>query len=33
VTAPAGGDAETFLTRLGFRPDPRGDRALVRELQ
>jgi glycerol 3-phosphatase-2 len=33
VTAPAGGDAESFLTRLGFRPDPGGDRALVRELQ
>jgi len=33
VTAPAGGDAEAFLTRLGFRPDPGGDRALVRELQ
>jgi glycerol-1-phosphatase len=31
VTAP--GDAEGFLSRLGFRPDPGRDRALVRELQ
>jgi glycerol 3-phosphatase-2 len=28
-----GGDAEAFLTRLGFRTDPGGDRTLVRELQ
>jgi glycerol 3-phosphatase-2 len=34
VAAPAvGGDAEAFLTRLGFRTDPGGERALVRELQ
>jgi HAD superfamily hydrolase (TIGR01450 family) len=34
VAAPADdGDAEAFLTRLGFRTDPGGDRALVRELQ
>jgi glycerol-1-phosphatase len=33
VTAPAGGDAEAFLTRLGFRPDPGGDPVLVRGLQ
>jgi HAD superfamily hydrolase (TIGR01450 family) len=31
VTAPA--DAEAFLTRLGFRPDPGRDQLLVRELQ
>jgi glycerol-1-phosphatase len=33
VHAPAGGDATAFLTRLGFRPGPDGDRVLVRELQ
>jgi glycerol-1-phosphatase len=33
VDAPADGGAEGFLTRLGFRPDPGGDRVLVRELQ
>jgi N-acetylglutamate synthase-like GNAT family acetyltransferase len=34
VAAPAeDGDAEAFLTRLGFRTDPGGDRALVRGLQ
>jgi glycerol-1-phosphatase len=34
VDAPAdGGDAKGFLTRLGFRPGPGGDRVLVRELQ
>jgi glycerol-1-phosphatase len=33
VGAPADGGAEGFLTRLGFRPGPGGDRVLVRELQ
>jgi HAD superfamily hydrolase (TIGR01450 family) len=33
AAAADGGDAEAFLTRLGFRTDPGGDRALVRELQ
>ena len=28
-----GGDAEGFLTRLGFRPGPGGHQVLVRELQ
>ena len=34
VFAPAeAGDAEGFLTRLGFRADPGGDRTVTRELQ
>jgi len=34
IDAPAGGgDAEGFLTRLGFRPGPDGGQVLVRELQ
>jgi glycerol-1-phosphatase len=34
AAAPAdGGDAEAFLTQLGFRTDPGGERTLVRELQ